>query len=72
MKISMLNVAVLIQFAGVLVLGFSHSNALRIVGVAIIIVGAVLYRREQKRLKAAKALELSATELPNGSQDNEA
>lgn len=48
----MLNVAVLAKFAGVLVLGFSHSNVLRIVGVVIIVVGAVLYRREQRRLKA--------------------
>ncbi|MGN6728642.1 MAG: hypothetical protein ACTHJG_02280 [Rhodanobacteraceae bacterium] len=72
MKISMLNVAVLVEFAGVLVLGFSHSNVLRIVGVAIIIVGAVLYRREQKRLKSTKAQELSATELPKGSRNNEA
>lgn len=54
MKISMLNIAVLVQFVGLLALGMSHSNAVRGVGVVVIIIGGLLYRREQKRLKAAK------------------
>jgi hypothetical protein len=56
MKISKLNIAVLIQFAGLLALGLSHSNVVRLVGVVVIVVGGVLYRREQKRLKTAQPI----------------
>jgi hypothetical protein len=54
MKVSKLNVAVLVQFAGLLMLGFAHDNILRALGAVVIIVGGVLYRREQKRLKSAQ------------------
>jgi hypothetical protein len=56
MKISKLNIAVLIQFAGLLALGLSQSNVVRLVGVVVIVIGGVLYRREQKRLKAAQSI----------------
>ena len=55
MKISKLNIAVLVQFAGLLALGLSQSNVVRLIGVVVIVIGGVLYRREQKRLKAAKS-----------------
>ena len=55
MQISKLNAAVLVQFGGLLLfLLFWHPVA-RISGVVLIIVGGVMYRREQKRLKAAAA-----------------
>ncbi|WP_426701169.1 hypothetical protein ACPPVV_17650 [Rhodanobacter sp. Col0626] len=54
MKFSTFNVAVLVQFFGLLVLGFAHDNILRAIGAAVIIVGGVLYRREQKRVKSTQ------------------
>jgi hypothetical protein len=55
MKISRLNVAVLIQFAGLLLLLLLWHPAARIAGVILILVGAVLYRREKTRLKIEAA-----------------
>jgi len=52
MKISRLNIAVFIQLAGLLLFLLVRHPAIRIAGIAIIVVGGVLYRREQKRLKA--------------------
>ena len=54
MKISKLNIAVLTQFAGLLALGISQINAIRLIGVFVIVIGGVLYRREQKRLKESQ------------------
>ena len=55
MKISRLNVAVFIQFAGLLLLLLFWHPVARIAGVVLILVGAVLYRREKKRLKTEAA-----------------
>ena len=55
MKISKLNVAVLIQFGGLLLLLLFWHPVARVTGIALIIVGAVVYRQERKRLKAEAA-----------------
>ena len=55
MKLSKLNIAVLVQLAGLLMLGLSMSAYIRLAGIAVIIYGGLLYRREQKQLKAAVA-----------------
>jgi hypothetical protein len=61
MKISKLNVAVLIQFGGLLLLLIFRHPVTILVGIALIIVGGVMYRREQKRLKALVATESQAS-----------
>lgn len=55
MNISKLNQAVLIQFLGFLLLMGTPAIAARLLGIAALIYGGVLYRREKKRLKAADA-----------------
>jgi hypothetical protein len=52
MKVSKLNVAVFVQLAGFIMLMMVRNNIVRVIGVFVLIVGGVLYRREQKRLKA--------------------
>jgi len=70
MKVSKLNIAVLVQFAGVLVLGFALNNTLRAIGAVIVIVGGVLYRREKQQLKLAQASAPVAPADPGASSDS--
>jgi len=51
MRISKLNVAVLVQAAGLMLILLFWNPIVRILGVLLIVIGAVLYRREKKRLK---------------------
>jgi uncharacterized membrane protein len=55
MKISRLNVAVLVQAAGLILLLLFWNPVVRVSGVILIIVGTVVYRREKKRLKLEAA-----------------
>lgn len=64
MRMSKLNTAILMQFAGLLMLGMPRNNIVRIIGVVAIISGGILYRREQKRLKTVATI--SKVEVDEG------
>lgn len=51
MKISKLNIAVLVQLAGLILFLFFSVALIRYTGILLLITGGILYRREQKRLK---------------------